>query len=302
MNSGPRSYLVEDPSRERSAVRILIELPFMAESVVGQLGLEAGFSWFLLDINKNRLHKDGCGDVDILAGRLEWNDPEEFRTLLHKERMDKAGWHPSQIAFITAITLASRGGLKWPPPTNWLVGIEAKCGYLDPEANSVSSENFKSMKAGKVQHIRAQVQDLVGLGFERVALLDVVANPPVSGHDGQAWFDAADLAEQSRRASSRLIENRLASDSPAGHYVWSIGAVAGGHEGHRGAGRPVELKAAHENLLLSKDPSIKRRRAELEENLRKIFERLPKPLNLRVIYEDCGSCGRIHLFDSPCKP
>lgn len=154
------------------------------------------------------------------------------------------------------------------------------------------------MKAGKVRHTRAQVQDLLDLDFDRVALLDVIANPPVSGPDGQAWIVAGDLADRARRAIAPLMKERLPVHSPVGHYVWSIGAVAGGDEGKRGAGFPVELRAAGENLSLSKDLMVRRRRVEVEENLRKMFEELPKPLNLRVIFVDCPGCGKIHDVDA----
>lgn len=121
-----RRYLVDDGRREREAVRTLLDLRFLADHVLCQLGVEAEFAWFLLDVNKNRLQTGGRGDVDILAGRMEWIGQEEFNTLLRKEIKEKAGWHPSNAAFLTAITLASRGGLKWPPPNKLAGGHRSK--------------------------------------------------------------------------------------------------------------------------------------------------------------------------------
>jgi hypothetical protein len=279
-----------------------LDLRPFAGTLLGPLGLDAEFAWFLVDVKKNRLQSSARGDVDILAGRLEWANPEDFKTLLEKEMKAKEVWHPSQIAFLTAITLASTGGIKWPPPTDWLVAIEAKCGYLSPEADSVSPANFKSLKASpqKVRRVRVQVKKLLKLGFDRVALLDVIANPPVSGPGGQAWLTAADLADCSRQAVWPVLEERLPPASPAGHYVWSIGAVVGGDEGRRGAGSPVELRAARDNPLLSRDSQVREHRREVEENLGKLLARLPKPLNLRVIFSDCPVCGQIHPDGNTC--
>jgi hypothetical protein len=41
---------------------------------------------------------------------------------------------------------------------------------------------------------------LLEMGFDRVGLLDIIANPPVSGVDGGAWMVALDVADRSRRA------------------------------------------------------------------------------------------------------
>jgi len=268
--------------------------------------VSAEFSWFILELRKDRLTNSAIGDVDLLAGRLEWTNPEQFEALRQKEmKQARAGTHPNNLAFLAALELASAGGIKWPPSTAWLAAVEAKCAYLNPQAPSISAENLKSTKGSvkKVAHMQEQLKSLLELGFNRVALLDVIANPPVSGPDGQAWLNAAAVAADSKRAMSRILERRLPLDSPAGHYVWSVGAVVGGHEGMRGSISIEELKVVRDNPLPSLDTQVSDRRHEVEKHLRNILTPLPKPLNLslRVVFTDCQACGQIHWERSGCS-
>ena len=301
MSGGVRKYLVEEPEREREAIYRLLDLRWILDEILGPLGLHAGFSWFVLGLSKNRLCSFAEGDVDILAGKLEWGEPKEFEALLASELKEKTGWHPSNVELLAALECAASGGIKWPPSTNWLVAMEAKCAYLSPQADRIALESFKSTKASpqKVRHVRAQVTDLMRLGFDRVALLDIIANPPTSGADGQAWLVAADLADRSMRALSATLNRRLSPKSAAGHYVWSIGAVAGGDEGRRGAGSPAEFRPARDNPFLS-NPEVRASRREVEQHLRELFMRLPKPLNLRVIASECKLCEQVHFESAAC--
>jgi hypothetical protein len=101
------------------------------------------------------------------------------------------------------------------------------------------------------------------------------------------------------RALSATLKRRLSPESAAGHYVWSIGAVAGGDESRRGAGSPTEFRAARDNPLLS-NPGVRARRKEVEQRLRELFMRLPKPLKLRVIASECKLCGQVHFESAAC--
>lgn len=318
MSSPYQRYLVEQPERERASVRIFVENRGIADEVLVPLGgLHAGFAWFILQVRKDRLRSSAIGDIDILAGRLDWAEPGEFERLyaeeerlyadldrLHTEKLGrKVCCHPSNVEFSTALKLARKGGIKWPPPTDRLVAIEAKCAYLSPKAKSISREYLKSTKTSdrRVRKMREQVKDLLESGFNRVALLDVIVTPPVAGLDGQAWLTAAAVADDSRRAMRQDLEKRLPSDSPGGHYVWSLGAVVGGDESRRGASSVIELRSAQENPLLSNDPRVRARRCEVDENLGKLFASLTKPLNLRVVFLDCPECRRIHHLDDACS-
>jgi hypothetical protein len=52
--------------------------------------LSSYFSWYILQINKTRLINSEVkhGDVDILAGRLNWNDPKEFDAIFKARKHD----------------------------------------------------------------------------------------------------------------------------------------------------------------------------------------------------------------------
>jgi hypothetical protein len=317
MSSPYQRYLVEQPEREREAVRIFMENGIADEVLVPLGGLHSGFAWFILQVRKDRLRSSAIGDIDILAGRLDWAEPGEFERLYAEEEQlcaqrdrqstEKLGrtvrCHPTNVELFTALKLAMKGDVKWPPATDQLVAIEAKCAYLSPKAKSISREYLKSTKTSKrkVGKVREQVRDLLESGFNRVALLDVIATPPASGLDGQVWLTAAAVADDSRRAMQKDLEKRLPQGSPAGHYVWSLGAVVGGDERMRGASSVMELGPARENPLLSNDPRVRARRCEVDENLGKLFASLTKPLKLRVVYLDCPECKRIHHLDDACS-
>jgi hypothetical protein len=302
MPIGEPFYLVDEPKREDQSLRTLVRLRFLAERVFAPMGLDAYFAWFVLWMDKKRLNRSENGDIDILAGPLEWNDPDEFRSRFKEEQERKPQWHPTRVADLTARFLAEEEGIKWPPSTSLLVAIEAKCCVLPREAQSVSRENMKSKKTSKsdLAHTRAQVKSLLHMGFDKVVLLDVIGNPPVTGLDGQAWFTALELAGLSREAFDLDLQNRLPTNSPAGHYVWSIGAVVGGDESRRGAGSPIELRQAIQNPFLT-DEEAKLRRAELEINLRNQLEALPAPRNLNAVFEDCQKCHQIRSSHDGCK-
>lgn len=198
--------------------------------------------------------------------------------------------------------MAEKGSIKWPPSTNKLVAIEAKCAYLSPQATDISRENFDSEETSqsKAAHTRAQIVSLLRMGFDRVALLDIIANPAVSGLDGQTWITALNVADLPQCALVSGLKNRLPVNSPAGHYVWSIGSVADGRT-ERGAGSPVELQLAMQNPLL-KDEEVKACRTAINERLHHELGKLPAPRNLRAIFVDCEKCGQIHSDLKICSP
>jgi hypothetical protein len=301
LNLSTRGYLIEEPEREHDAVRALVQLRFIAEKILCPLAINVYFCWFILRLRKDRLLPARVGDIDLLAGLLEWNDPNEFPLRFEEAKRQWPQWHESHAAFFAAQTLANEGRIKWPPPTSHLVAIEAKCAYLNPAATDVRLESFKStkMSKAKIAHTRAQIRDLLDMGFDRVALLDVIANPPGGGADGQAWLAAGSLADDSRRVLMPALARRLSSDTAAGHWVWSAGAVLGGNESQRGAGYPLEVRTAVQNPLLS-DRRGSSRRKQLEEKLRSEFENLPAPLNLDVVFVDCDRCRKIHHGSELC--
>jgi hypothetical protein len=73
-------------------------------------------------------------------------------------------------ANMAADMVAWNGGVKWPPPTKYLVGIEAKCSRLDikvdPYKANIDEDDMKSTKSSrqKTEKIRIEIDKLLQLG------------------------------------------------------------------------------------------------------------------------------------------
>jgi hypothetical protein len=293
----PQGYLAEMSEREHEACRRLVQLPFLSERLFGSLGLQGSFSWFLLQIEKERLVSSLRGDVDILAGPLSWKDPGAFAALVDEEReIAQPGRHDSWNYQLAALRLARAEGITWPPSTRHLVGVEAKCAYLDPRTQRISSEALRSTKSssGKTDKIRRQVESLLDMGLNHAVLLDIIANPPVFGPDGGAWISALAVATESTSAMSSILRERLPQQCEAAHWVWSSGAVVGGDESHRGAGSPLELRPSRGNSRLASSAASTSMRETMEQHLKALFAEFATPVVFPAIFVDCGTCGTIH--------
>lgn len=186
----------------------------------------------------------------------------------------------SQRIYFALCDLASAGGLQWPPPVDHLVAIEAKCAYFNADQYRVMSTKSSP---SKTREVRLQLDELFEMvPFNRVALLDFIINPPAIGGDGSAWLHAAANAASAVDEMREILEARLPTDSPAGHFVLSWGAVHGGTELWRGTGSPQQLRATAENPQL-RESDVQKRRREMEDNLRRILAQRPQPLYFPAI-------------------
>ena len=116
-------YLVDLDDREHEAVERLVSLPSIGEHFLWSLGLASGFSWYLLRTRADRLVESIAGDVDLLAGRLEWSDPARFRAMTILEAQSHPEAHPSWHELFAAWRRAADGGIRWPPSLRHLVGV-----------------------------------------------------------------------------------------------------------------------------------------------------------------------------------
>jgi hypothetical protein len=293
----PEGYLAEMSEREHEACRRLIQLPFLSERMFGSLGLQASFSWFILQLEKKRIVPSLRGDVDVLAGPLGWTDPAAFDALVSEERANaQAGRHDSWNYQLAAMRLARTGGISWPPSTSHLVGVEAKCAYLDPRTEQISADALRSTKSSssKADKIRRQVKSLLEMGLNHAVLLDIIANPPVSGPDGGAWISALAVASESTSVMSSTLDKRLPKECEAAHWIWSSGAVVGGDEFHRGAGAPQELRSSRGNSRLASSVASRSVREEIEHHLKALLSEFATPVVFPAIFVDCKACGTIH--------
>lgn len=260
------------------------------------LDISPGYSWYLIEIQMNQLIPSMAGDVDILAGRLEAADPKQFEELLEKWNKKSPDAHPSRNYRLAAIDLAWKGGLKWMPSLDYLVGIEVKCCYLPPTASEFAEDEMKSTKSSPeaIKGIRQQVDKLSKIGFDKVGLFEFVANPPADGIGNQPWNIASRICGGSIDAMRIIFEKRLPEASFAGHGACSVSGVFGREEHHSGVYENVILRQAHNNPLLSEKEEVKANRQELEENLARILQGLSNPRNTPAIFVCDKGTHQIH--------
>lgn len=275
-------------------------MPPLSERMFQSLGLQPSFSWFILRLKMDRLVRTMHGDVDILAGPLNWTDPRQFTTFVDRERADHPDWHVAWNHELAARKAAREGGIQWPPFFGHLIGVEAKCAYLPRSAPQVTANSLKSTKSqlGQIRKIRNEVAKLLELGLDHVLLLDIIANPPVSGPDGGAWISALAVADTSAEAMRTVLTTRLPYDSEAAHWVWSLGSVAGGDESRRGAGAPVVLRTSKGNSRLAISVTTQAKRKDVEQRLRAILSTFDRPTVFPALFLDCQRCTKIHSIPS----
>jgi hypothetical protein len=308
------NYLIENKECERSFLRRLWSFWSSLDPILIKLGFNPHCSWALIEVEMSDLGASLKGDVDILIGHTTWNDPKQFDAALneHMEMLSSAAANaliqlvnPANMA---ADMVAWNGGIQWPPPTNYLAGIEVKCSRLainvDPYKASIAEDDMKSTKSSwqKTEKIRLETNKLLHLGLDKVALLDLIANPPADGVNIGAWSNASMIASKTEKAMSKIFSNRLLLGSVAGHWVYSLGAVAGGNEALRGAGYPNQYRTPQQNIFATETDTYNRRQA-LEKSIISIFNRLPNPYSLPALYINCRNCRVIHrcAMGDPCS-
>jgi len=288
------AYLICLDDREHEAVRRLVADPYRTESIFEPFDLDAHFAWYFLRLKTSRL-SEFEGDIDVLAGRLGCSDPGAYQGIVAEEARK---WSPIILRNFVSRRLAEPGVLQWPPPTDYLIGIEAKCAYFSRRVQDLKATKAS---ASKIRKMREEIERLLGLGMNRVALLDIIANPPTfSDLDGQAWLAAAAQADLSFKKFAPVLAQRLPAASPVGHYVCSWGAVDGKDETMRGAPLWYEMTRALENPHLQRK-DVQDRHTRFASELRALLASVPPPKVLPAILFDCAKCGRIYSRDEqPC--
>ena len=299
--SEPQYIIDEQQYRESIATHHLMQNLVLSERLLEPLGLSR-FCWAILELRLEKVIGGVSGEIDIVAGPLLFADPTEFEAerLLAEPKLP-VGAHPSLAEFFAAKAVADRHGILWPPPLEYLAGVEVKCAY-----NSDGIIKSGKMSRDKVKGIRKQLARDLDLGLNRVALLDIIAHQPTTSEgDGVAWMAAATQARSSVRTMGPILAARLADQLPDGnylpdptlipvaHFVWSIGSVGGGDEIFRGAGAPILLRQAQRN------PRIVDRSA-LQIGLHNILAGLPQPTCWPVLVKDCSTCNTIHSINGSC--
>lgn len=290
-------YLIDmqDQDRESESIRYLLESPLHKEYLLSQLGL-GSLCWIVMEVDNIHLVPSVIGEVDILAGPLEFRDPEEFQRALNRERTQRPDWHPSLHEMLAAKEVSEADGILWPPTSAYVVGVEVKCAYFSDHLHSAKGSR------GHVKDIRKQVTRLEKMGIDRTALLDVIANPPSDGVNSNPWLEAAGRAHNSRREMKNILEARLPGGTAAAQFVWSVGAVMEGDERVRGAGVPMMLRPGLMNpALAAGDAGVLDNRRVLLARISDTLGRLPRPTWFPAIFAGCRVCKGIRQFhESTC--
>lgn len=286
-------YIVDVDSQEREtqAIRLLLTSPWRDDLLV-PFGFDA-LTWVVVEAQKHILTPEIVGDVDILVGNLAFKDWTQYSEALTKIQSEYPQYPPNLRTFLAGKIVAEADGIEWPPRPSHLAGIEVKVSYFTdkPRATKSSPE--------KVNGIRNQIDWLEAMGLDQFALLDVVGNEPSDDESG-AWFGALARAEKSRSAMDDILKCRLAEDSAAGQFVWSIGSVVGGDEGMRGAGGLHMLRSPNLNPRLAvKHPDVVRNRRAILDHIPRLLAAAAAPRYFPVVLIDCRKCRAVHYLNDP---
>lgn len=305
------NYLIESQHCERTFLAGLGWSWSALQPMLRSLGIHPHVCWALIEVDMRDLVPSLKGDVDLLVGRIGFKNHERFEGRL-KEHLASLNSLPGNtlIQFmapdnVVADLLAGEGELIWPPKPDYLVGLEVKCSRLNTDVNPLTAPitvaDMKSTKGSpqKTRKIRLEVEKLINIGCDRVALLDLIANPPADGINMGAWHSASVVAQKTEDAMQQVLLNRLPADCAAAHWVYSVGAVAGGDETFRGSGLPQQYREAQPT---ARSGIGETQRTELNESIVDILSRVSPPYFLPAVYMNCRLCKRIHHARSETCP
>jgi hypothetical protein len=201
-------HLLDLRNREHVAIDgLLRSLPMACPGWYDSIGLDAFSHWALLRPVLTTARKQEA-EVDAILGRMA----------------------PIVDAIGTMQPI-------WPPPTDYLVAVEAKCmpvSWTDTEEWA----NLKSKKSKLTQQLK---RDLV-LGFSRVSAMHVIATP--SAETFQSAMSASDRlgSHVLLRAERELVDEK--GRLRVGHCVLGIGEVAWKSWDHAGAATVLAMEPA----------------------------------------------------------
>lgn len=286
---------VDDNDRETEATRHFLSHLFFRSDLLNALGMDS-LTWVVMEAQKPHLIPGHFGDVDILAGNLEFKDPNQFVAELRGAEQKWSGMQEAALQDYACKGVTEADGLKWPPVSSRVVAVEVKCSYFTQSDGPQSEKDSPK----KVKKLRCRMDLLLKMGLDQVALLDVIGNDPTEGPG--AFIEAAGRAYDSLKAFQPIIEARLPNDTTAAQFCWPVGSVFGGDEGMRGTGGLRQIRPGLQNpLVAAGDETTMRNRATLIESVSQLLASIPAPRYCPVFFIDCRKCERLHfLDDSTC--
>jgi hypothetical protein len=283
--SKKNSYLAEAEHAEHEMLACFHEYVDHFRDVMDAFGIVWRHAWYLVEFPTEALVPGIVGEVDILTGPLEPEDPDQFHEVLHacQKSMPDA---PAQFHLnFAAMSLAFEGGLRWPPSVDYLVGAEVKSSYLPMNAQAISLDEMKSTKTSQqdVRKIRRSIDKLQKLGLNKVGLFELLATPPADGIGSRPWSIASQVAGKTLEVMGEVFAQRLPEDSPAGHGVVSISGIKGREEFASGSTSFDIVRQPKNNPLLN-DRQIESNRTTLQRNLTSILGDLPRPRGMPPVF------------------
>ena len=180
------------------------------------------------------------------------------------------------------------------------MGFEVKCAYFndDDGCNEIKSFKDYSQKKDKKNEIYLKINELIKTGFNKVVLLDIIANPKSSGNGLESWIHAGCVAGNSIDEIKEALAKRIPADSIAGHLVYSEGPVCGGDTTLRNAPKINLIKHAYGNNSFTADNKINKKIFEiLKEREKKLLKDESLKPQFPFVLIDCRLCGEIHGLD-----
>jgi hypothetical protein len=273
-SAGEELYLIEmDQNREKEAVKAAFALYYVLPQLLSDLGFNSVHWWLILEMPIPPAiagETNSTGEIDALIGPL----------------------------------VVGNEGIDWPPKAGFLAAIEAKATYVYFKENgTMAVSTTRRWHGDRRKAIKAQLPRMIEIGFNRIALLDIVATPPSSSDlSGQAWLKAAEIGSEAIEALARKLDALELQAYPfVGHSILGWGSVAGGNEMRRGApGLSVRLPSLENPFL--KQPAVEIRKSAMWRRATELLSRLPPPGNsnsnfLPLMTRFCQHCKLLHRFD-----
>jgi hypothetical protein len=235
------NHLLHLPNREDVAVEgVLRMLPQACPQWYESIGLDVDFHWALVrPILETPMLRERHAEIDAILGSMA--------------------------------ALADSSGVMnviWPPPTDFLVAVEAKC----PPVRWEDTEPWATAVPQK-SNLAHQLRRDINLGFSRVAALHVIATPHAASF-GSALHAASKLGDHFLPEAERQV-----GDDPdsllVGHCVLSVGEVEW---------KPWDQAGSFSLMRMRPAPQIGMGSPVIREQVDSILSKSPKPLHWRAVY------------------
>lgn len=247
-------HLLHSPDREGLAVEQMLRmLPQVCPAWYDSIDLDADRHWALL----KPTFREPEAEIDVILGRM-------------------------------ASLADSSGAVKpvWPPSTDYLVAIEAKClprswDDLKPWASAVSA------KSNLTQQLKRDIE----LGFSCVGAMHVIATTPDTGSFGGAMHAASRIGNHFLMEAERQADEDVEGLS-VGHCVLSVGEVSW---------KPCHQSGVLLLLKLKTAPQIGFASATIRDQVDSFLSKTPKPHYWRALYlrDRNGGWGQIDDLIAP---